>query len=88
MHHVKRTKHQPENPSIIARLLLPALRVCPDGKVSTVSRLLGALLFLFNNPPSATAPSAELDEHQICNAKNTRCTPLTVWSWRKLRLFH
>ena len=45
MSHVKRTKHQPEHPSIIAGLRLPALRVCPDGKVSTVSRLFGAMPF-------------------------------------------
>jgi hypothetical protein len=88
MRHVKRTKHQPENQSVIAGLLLPALRVCPEGKVPTVSRLLGALQFLCNNPPSATAHSTEQDEHQICKAKNTRCNPLTVRSWRKPRMFH
>jgi hypothetical protein len=46
MNHIKHTKHPPENPSIIAGLRLPFLLVCPDGKVSTVSRLLDAMLFL------------------------------------------
>ena len=78
MNHVKRTKQQLENPSIIAGLRLLALRVGLDGKVSSVSRLLGAMAFLLNNTPSATAPSAERDEHQICYAKNTGCNPLTV----------
>jgi hypothetical protein len=87
MSHVKCTKHQPENPSVIAGLRLPALRVCLDGKVSSVSRLLGAMPFLLNKPPSATAPSAERDEHQFCYAKNTGCNPLTVRSWRKLQLY-
>lgn len=79
MGHVKRTKHQPDSPSSIAGLRLPALRLCLDGKVSSVSRWLGTMPFLLNNPPSATALSAERDEHQICYAKNTpRLMPQTI----------
>ncbi len=74
--HVKRTTHQPENLSISAGIRLPPFRLCPDGKVTSVGLLLGAISFIPNDPPSATALSTEPDEHQNCYAKNTGCNPL------------